>query len=352
MVSSQGYTWRVAPELPELRIAIVGAGKMARLHLQTLKAMPGVRLVGICNRSSMAGQSLVREFGIDGVYQNLTRMLEETAPDAVFVAVSHAANFEVASILLETGIPCLLEKPAGYSSEETNLLADMAEAHGSLNIVGVNRRFYSVINQALLAILQQGPVRGILVEAHEPLLEYRSRQQFDDWLYNSWMKANTIHAIDLLRMIGGDVVRVQALQRSIDEPFGDNFSAAIEFESGMLGTFIAHWNSARGFGLKIFGEGVTAELWPLEQGFILYDTGHRIKLRPDWADTHFKPGLYAQNAAFLQAVCDRIPIPYPASDLQDQVKTMQLIEQIQGRTQNLKSVQRLIPEGNRAFIQR
>jgi predicted dehydrogenase len=290
--------------------------------------MPGVRLAGICNRASASGEQLAEEFGIERTYRDAEVRLKESAPDAVFIAVSHTATFEVTASVLRSGIPCLIEKPAGYTLEETAYLASRADTYKCLNMVGLNRRFYSTINQALLAVLHQGPVRGVLVEAHEPILEYRSRQDFEDFVYDNWLIANTIHAIDLLRMAGGDVARVQGFGRRINEPLGDSFSLCAEFADGTLGTFVSHWNSARGFGLKIFGEGVVAELWPLEEGFVRYDTGRRIKLRPDWADTQFKPGLYAQNAAFLQAVCDRLEAPFPATSLCDNLKTMQLVEKI------------------------
>ena len=329
IVSCETRGWSVPPEMSEFRVAIVGAGKMARLHLATLVAMPGVRLVGICNRTSDAGEGLAREFGIDRAYRDLDQMLRECRADAVFVAVSHAASYEVTSTVLDARIPCLVEKPAGYSSDEASRLASLADEMGCLNIVGVNRRYFSTINQALLAVGQHGPVRGVLVEAHEPILEYRSRRQFDSWVYDKWMVANTVHAIDLLRMIGGDVADVKSFGRRINEPGGDSFTAAIQFESGALGTFVAHSNSVRGVSLKIYGEGITAELSPLESGFVIYDTGSRVKLRPDWSDTRFKAGLYAQNSAFLQAVIDRVAVSYPASDLRDHVKTLQLIEQIQ-----------------------
>jgi predicted dehydrogenase len=328
LIDSRETAWRVPPETGELRVAVLGAGKMARLHLETLKEVDGVRLVGVCSRTSASAERLAAEFGVERVHADAGRMLDESRPDAVFVAVSHEATYETSSLVARTGIPCLLEKPVGYTSGEVRRLAELADESGCLNVVGLNRRYYGVINQALLAVLHQGPVRGVVVEAHEPILEYRSRRQFAEWLYDRWMVANSIHGIDLLRMIGGEVAKVHAVKRAVAEPNGDSFSATVEFEGGALGTFVAHWNSGRGFGLKIYGCGVTAELAPLEQGFLQYATGRRVKLRPGWADTRFKPGLYAQNTAFLQAVCEATAPPFPASDVRDNVRTMDLVEEL------------------------
>ncbi|MCM3874281.1 MAG: Gfo/Idh/MocA family oxidoreductase [Pyrinomonadaceae bacterium] len=330
-IRSQAQLWKVPPETGELRVAVVGAGKMARFHLQTLNAMLGLRLVGICSPTSEKRNDLRDEFGIENAFGNAAEMFQETNPDAVFIAVSHAVTFQVSSLVLELGLPCLIEKPAAYSSGQIAELVKLANKSGCLNMVGLNRRFYSTVNQALLAVMQQGPIRGILVEAHEAILEYRSRRQFDESLYGNWMIANSVHAIDLLRMIGGEVVNIQTSKREINESRGDHFTGAIEFADGALGTFVAHWNAGSGHGMKIYGEGIVAELYPLEEGFLRYASGRVIKLHPDWTDRKFKAGLYAQDTAFLQSVCDGTRSPFPASDLKDNFKTMCLIEQIQGR---------------------
>lgn len=337
-VTCEERPWRVPAEVDELRVAVIGAGKMAQAHLETMQQMQGVKLAAVCSRSAASGEALQRKFNIEARYQDIDQMLAEASADAIFVAVSHAVTFEVSAKIVRTGTPCMLEKPVGYTVEETAQLAQLAAEHRCLNLVGLNRRFYSIINQALLAVLQYGPIRGVLLETHEPMLDYRSRRQFADWIYDNWLTANSIHGIDLLRMIGGEVAEMQLIGKALREPGGDSFTASLEFADGTLGTWIAHWNSARGFGMKIYGEGLTAELWPLEEGFVRYDNGRRIKLQPSWSDIHFKPGLYAQNAAFLQTVCDGFPAPFPASDLSDNVKTMQLIEQIKQRFAGQASV--------------
>lgn len=330
IASCQHHYWHIPDEVGELRVGVLGAGKMARLHLEILRSIGGVCLAGISNRTRAMGEELAREYDVRRWFEDPTEMLDEAKLDAVIVAVGHAATFEIGSLVLEAGVPCLLEKPAGYSSTETVHLNGLARDRRCLNMVGLNRRFYSTIQQALLEVIHQGPITGILVEAHEPIADYRSRQTFQPWLYDTWMIANTIHAIDLLRMIGGNISEVRGFGRRRSEPRGDSFSAAIHFDNGILGTFVSHWNSARGFGLKIYGNGVTAELFPLEQGFVSFDTGRRIKLEPDWSDMNFKPGLYAQDTAFLQAVSDRRrAVEYPASDLEDNILTMRLVEQME-----------------------
>ncbi|MFN3647998.1 MAG: Gfo/Idh/MocA family protein [Armatimonadota bacterium] len=329
-VTSAVRPWKLTEDREPLRVVIVGAGKMARAHLEVLRDLPGVSLAGISNRSSDAGERLASEFNIERAYRDTEQMLTEARPDAAIIAVSHSVTYPITRMILQMGVPCLIEKPAGYTVEETRELAEIAGQRGVINVVALNRRYYSAVNRALLAVMQYGPVRGVVVEANDSVERFRSRRAFDNWLYQSWLVANGIHAVDLLRMIAGDAVRVASIRQSWTEPCPDSLSSIVEMESGCIGTFVAHWNSRGYHALKIFGRGVMADLRPVEYGFLRYDTGRVIRVNQDSVDTRYKPGVYGQMVAFLQAVCDGQPAGFPASDLADSVKTMTLISQIAG----------------------
>jgi predicted dehydrogenase len=328
IASVTAYHWLHPEDPDEIRVCIIGAGKMARLHIGTLKGMAGVSIEGISSRSSASGQKLAAEFGIKKAYTDWEQMLRELKPDAVIVAVTHSVVFELYKKLLTYGIPCLLEKPAGYSVEQTTELVRLAEAHSCFNMVAVNRRFFNTVQQALLEVLHQGPLRGIVVETNDPIANYRSRLEFDKWVYDEWIYGNSIHAIDLFRMAAGEVKEVHAIGKSIMEPYGDHFSALIEFEDGTMGTFVAHYNSGGGFGIKLYGEGVSATLIPLEKGMLNYSTGRAIQLEGDALDQEYRAGLFAQNALFLRTAMAGTKLPFPASDLKDHLKTIRLIDMI------------------------
>jgi predicted dehydrogenase len=269
---------------------------------------------------------LAAQFGIENTFRDLGAMVDETQPEAVLVAVSHDATVAATAELLRRGIPCLVEKPAGLDSAETSALADLADERGVPTIVAVNRRFYSVLQQALLAVTAHGPVRGLAIEAHESLLSQVRRGRHPGWLLDRWLIANTIHLIDLLRFAGGEVAETRVLSSGIFERHGDHIAASMRFSSGALGTFAAHFDSGGGTSLKIFGDGVTAELGPIEQGYLRYDDGRRMRLHESEADRRYRPGLYAQAAHFLESVILSEPAPFPASSLRDNVESMRLAE--------------------------
>jgi hypothetical protein len=79
------------------------------------------------------------------------------------------------------------------------------------------------------------------------------------------------------------------------------------------------------------GHGITATISLFSmKGQIHLDSGEVRSIPPDPIDLTYKAGLYAQDRAFVDAVARDERLTYPASDLADATRTMQLIEQIGG----------------------
>lgn len=316
------------PAIPSVRVAVIGAGKIAPDHLAALRAVEDVQLVGIANRGGSDLTPLAEQYAIEHTFSDWEQMIERTQPDAVVILVSHFKTVEVATRCLELGIPSLIEKPAGFTSRETAGLAELAARHGTPNMVAVNRRYYSVINAGLRAIRARGPLMGVQIEAPEAIRRIRAQSRHGNELLDRWLVANSIHAIDLFRHVGGEVAEVHSLLHAWAEPHADSFSATMRFESGALGTFVAHWQSVPGWRLTLYGDGVKAVFQPFEQGELDYGRAGKETLKPDKEDVQYKPGFYGQARAFVDALLYDEPLAPPASDLADAVKTMQLIEQI------------------------
>lgn len=321
------------PVFPGVRVAIIGAGRIAHHHLKVLKAFEGVRIVGICNRGRVDISGLAREYAIERTFSDWRVMLDETRPDAIFILVGPSDIASIAGAVLQRGIPCLIEKPAGLSPGETAHLANLAAKHRCLNMVGVNRRYYSVLENALFAVHEQGPLTGILIEANEPIAKLRRGSKHSKEVVDRWMFANSIHPIDLFRRCGGDILEIDASATSFEGGDATSYTASLRTTGGALGTFIAHWDSVPGWRLRLYGCGVRVTLDPLEQGEIEYSGGSRKPVPVDDVDVQFKPGFYCQTLAFLQSIVNDEPIMPPGSDLADQVKTMQLIERIFGNVE-------------------
>ena len=313
-----------------MRVAVIGAGNIAEKHLEVLQAFSDVELAAISSRGHPRIDALADRFGIREKFNDYRKMLDTVSADAVFVLVSAMQIVAVAAECLKRGIPTLLEKPPGLSAKETEGLAQIAHETNCLNMVALNRRFYSVMQRAREEILSAGPLVSVLVEGPERLGEVKAVGIHPPEIIAGLLFANSIHCIDLLRYFGGDVEHIAATASQWDEEQKNSFAALIKFENGATGHYIAHWMSPASWAVTLYGMGRRISLNPLEKGTLM-DSDRSEKLLPvDEVDVKFKPGIYGQNRFFLDAVQERRPITYPGADLSDAVKTMRLIESISG----------------------
>ena len=311
-----------------VRVAVAGTGRIARAHLDVLASFEDVVIVGLANRGRSDPTPLAREYAVESTFDNAERMIDETQPDLVYVLVDVESVATVASQVLARGLPCLIEKPAALEAERIEELARLAAAQNVPHLVAVNRRFHSVIDHALEAIRLHGPVHGLHVEVHEPIEAIRNQGRFATHIVDRWLAANSIHMIDLVRRCLGEVVEIEVLGVR-DGCVRDGFTACFATESGATGTIAGHWRSPAGNRLVLFGNGVRAELEPLDHGTIITAELRREPLAIDVVDQRFKPGFYAQSAALVDAVALGEPIASPACDLADHARTMRLVEAIE-----------------------
>jgi len=326
-------TRSVARDDDPLRVAIFGAGKAAKFHLVALDQIPGVEVAGVCSRTAASSEALVVGRPRAIATTDAEALIAAPGIDAAIVAVPHELTAELTRSLLEARIPVLVEKPAALTSTEASDLARLAADRRTLGLFAVNRRYYSLVQQALAIVKQRGPVRGVLVEGHEGVDTLQRQGNIDPGLTRDWLLRNSIHFIDLLRLVGGDVADVASQVTAVRVPAGDHLSASISFEGGAIGTYVAHWNSAAPPMLRIYGEEVSAEvrLAAPEDAFVQFFAKRRIRLHADRSDQVAKPGVLEQDLAFLRAVSDeRLTAPFPASDLADHAASLRLVEAIRG----------------------
>ncbi len=70
----------------KVRVAMVGAGVMANnVHYPSLASFPDVEFAGICDLRQDRLSATADKYGIEKRYMDYQKMIEEIAPDAVYV---------------------------------------------------------------------------------------------------------------------------------------------------------------------------------------------------------------------------------------------------------------------------
>lgn len=310
-----------------VRVAMIGAGTMARRHLEVLGSLPGVEIAAVSSRGIDKLQKLASDFGVTQFRSN-EEMLRQVRPDAVVVAVSVASVYDVALTCIRRGVSALIEKPPGLNVAQTEKLLKAAKGISSQYMVGLNRRFYSVIQNAQKVISDKGPLASVLVQAPENMADIRAMNFHPPEVLDRWMVANGMHCIDLLRFLGGKVVSIHALSSTLQDRDHSNFGALLKFDNGAIGHYISNWAAPGRWGVTLFGLDVRVDLSPLEEGRVTERDGSVTEIPKDAVDVKYKPGFHAQDKYLVEHIRQNMPIERPAANLEDALETTKLIEAI------------------------
>ena len=107
-----------------LRVGIVGAGYIATWHADTIKSLPGVDLVTICDMSAGAADALASSYGAKA-YTDFDTMVAQANLDAVHILTPPDSHRDLALKSAAAGLHCFVEKPVGVSAQE---VTDMVTA--------------------------------------------------------------------------------------------------------------------------------------------------------------------------------------------------------------------------------
>jgi len=311
--------------ISKTRLAIIGAGNIAIEHLKVLESIKDIELVGITSRTIDKAEELANQFNINNVYDDIFKLINEVNIDGIMILVSADQIFHVTKSLLPKKIPLFIEKPAGLFPEESKQLCELSNKYSTLNMVGYNRRYYTIFHKGIELIKQKGDLLGISIEGHERF--WKIADKIDNKIQDHWVYANSTHTIDLLRFFGGEIANIHSIKNSVYQNNGDQFASIMEFKSKVLGHYISHWYSPGGWSVTLFGDKITVRFKPLEKGVYIDSNFNEYEIKPEKIDKIFKPGFYNQIQAFLQMIKTG-ELQWPGQDLNSAYKTMVLSDSI------------------------
>ncbi|NQU88805.1 MAG: Gfo/Idh/MocA family oxidoreductase [Mariniphaga sp.] len=312
--------------MSDIRLGIIGAGNIAMEHLKVIQALDGVSVVGLTSRTISKAKEITKSFQVENVYENIESLIKKCSLDALMILVSANQIYDVIKDLIPNQIPLFIEKPPGLLPEQTKTLVELANQYETKTMVGYNRRYYSIFHKGLDIINKNGGLLGISIEGHERFWKIVTRG-IPIEIRENWIYGNSTHTIDLLRFFGGNIRNINSFSKSLKEKNGDQFVAALEFESGALGSYSSYWYSPGGWSVTLYGEGVTVIFKPLEEGKWLDIDFKQYDIEPNEFDKKYKPGFYGQLKAFRNMLKTGT-LDWPGQDLVGAFTTMELARKL------------------------
>jgi predicted dehydrogenase len=181
-----------------MKLCTIGCGEHARTahgpaQQRCAAERPGLVLAGCCDLDPARAESFRREFGYARSYSDPLALLEAERPDAVVVVVPTAHTLAVSSLVLERGLPLLVEKPPGETVAEVDALIAAAEAGGRVvpSQVAFNRRYAPLLRELRRRLESAGPLQHLRYE-----MTRVERRDAD-------FSTTAIHGLDAVRYLAG-----------------------------------------------------------------------------------------------------------------------------------------------------
>ncbi len=208
-----------------MRVALIGAGHLGKIHGKLLKDLPAAELVAVVDPDQEAATAAARKTKAEVFGDHRTMITEgQTRPEAAVIAAPTGLHHEIARDLLMAGLHCLVEKPITKTVAEAEELVKLAEERELALAVGHVERY----NPAMIALRPEiGEVRFIECRRVSPY-PFRST---DVGVTMDVM----IHDIDLiLDLVGRPLLRAEACGAKIFSQSEDVANARLVFEGGAV----------------------------------------------------------------------------------------------------------------------
>ncbi len=127
---------------PNLKVAVIGLGRLGGRHAEVYSKMPGVTLVGVCDLHEDRSQE-VAELCQTRAFTDYRRLLGLV--DAASIVVPSEIHYEVSKDFLNHGVHLLIEKPITTKLDDANKLLLLAKKKSLTIQVGHIERFNSAI---------------------------------------------------------------------------------------------------------------------------------------------------------------------------------------------------------------
>ena len=204
-----------------LKVGVLGAGHLGKIHIKCLKDIPEYDLVGFYDASPENAKIVADELALPS-FKTIEDLI--AAVDVVDIVTPTLSHYDCAAKALKSGKHVFIEKPVTKTVKEAQELIDLSLAHGKKVQVGHVERF----NPAFIAA-QEHLNKPMFIETHR-LAQFNPRG-LDVPVVLDLM----IHDIDvILKAVGSPVKNISASGVAVVSDTPDIANARLEFENGCV----------------------------------------------------------------------------------------------------------------------
>ena len=239
-----------------LRVGLIGAGRIGRLHAQSLASrVAGAELAVICDASPEQARTVAEVVRADNWTSDTAAVLGDPRISAVVIASPTPTHVPLIIAAARSGKAIFCEKPISLDLDTTDEAIAAVRAAGAYLQIGFQRR-YDAAYQRAKVLVESGAlgrvefVRDAMRDPAPPSAEYVA---VSGGLYLDM----TIHNFDAVRwLVGDEVVQVYALGATLIDPdiarLGDIDTSVVtlRFANGCLASIENSRRAAFGYDVR------------------------------------------------------------------------------------------------------
>ena len=199
-----------------LKIAVLGCGRIGRMHAENIAAHPRATLAGVFDVHRAAADDVGGKLGVT-VFESAEAVFSSRDVDALLIATSTPTHADFIEKAVAAGKPILCEKPIDLSLARVQRCA---EAIGTTKVpimLGFVRRFdpgHRAAHDAVRAG-EIGDLHQVVITSRDPGMPPVAYAEASGGIFRDM----TIHDFDMARfMLGEEVVEVSAVGSRLVDP--------------------------------------------------------------------------------------------------------------------------------------
>jgi myo-inositol 2-dehydrogenase / D-chiro-inositol 1-dehydrogenase len=304
-----------------MKVALLGAGRIGRLHARILSTTPGVDELLIADALPERAAEAAAEVGGRSI-RSLATALDSA--EAVVIAAATSAHAELIRAAADRGLATFCEKPLAENLEATIELAGHVGRAGIAFQLGFQRRFDAGYAEARRMVLSGdlGTLYNFHLTGHDPEPPHEGYIPQSGGLFRDF----SIHDFDVIRWVTGrEVVEVFAdgsvrgfpVFAKYDDV--DTAVATLRMDDGALGVLTVARHDPLGYDIRaeLFGskDSIAVGLGP-RTPIRSVEPGVAPPAEPPWPHflDRFGAAYRAELAAFVRVASGEEPSPCSARD--------------------------------------
>lgn len=316
-----------------LRVAVLGAGRIGKIHSSNVAAHPKATLVAIADPFAAAVDPLAASLGVEAMSDPFAA-IERADVDAIVIGTPSDTHADLLLHAVAHGKAVMCEKPIDAGMARSQAVVDEVKAKGGKVMMAFNRRFETsfAAMRAAIEAGEIGEVRQVIISSRDPGLPPEDYVKSSGGIFRDM----TIHDLDMARfMLGEEPVEVTATaSRLVDEALTakyddyDTIMVTLKTASGKQ----CHINNCRE---AVYGYDQRVEVFGAT-GMLQHDNLRPTTVRRWTADItearepllnfflqRYEQAYRSEVDAFITALVDGTPLP---TSVEDGLKALALAE--------------------------